>query len=68
MAKPATTKARYEVARAFDYVSAGRQYDVETRANSKHAHFRRTDDSAGCFVQMWQFKRAIADGSLVLAA
>ena len=59
------TKARYQATRDFDYVSAGRQYDVETRSNSKHADFRRADGSgSGCYVPMWQFKRAIADGSI----
>jgi hypothetical protein len=63
------TKARYEATCDFDYVSAGRQYDVETRSNSKHADFRRTDGSGiGTYVQMWQFKRAIADGSVVQVA
>lgn len=69
MAKVTSTKTRYKAVRAFDYVSAGRQYDVEVRSNSKSADFRRTDGSGiGCYVQMWQFKRAIADGSIVAVA
>lgn len=63
-----TTKARYTVVRAFDYLTAGRSYDVETRSNSKRADFRRTDGSGiGCYVPMWQFKRALANGSMVSA-
>ncbi len=68
MTKPTITKARYTVAAAFDYLTAGRTYEVETRSNSRTADFRRTDGSGiGCYVQMWQFKRALADGSLVSA-
>lgn len=67
--KHTSTKVRYEATRDFDYVTAGRQYDVETRSNSKHADFRRTDGSGvGCYVQMWQFKRAVADGSVVVVS
>ena len=62
------TKARYTVAAAFDYLTAGRTYDVELRSNSKTADFRRTDGSGiGCYVPMWQFKSALRDGSLVTA-
>jgi hypothetical protein len=68
MAKPTITKARYTVVRAFDYLTAERTYDVTLRSNSRDADFRRTDGSGiGCYVPMWQFKRSLADGSLVLA-
>jgi hypothetical protein len=64
MAKPSATKARYSVTRDFDYLTV-RQYDVTL--DRSHAHFRRTDDSSGTQIPMWQFKRALNDGSLVLA-
>ncbi|MDY7525518.1 hypothetical protein [Sphingomonas sp. 10B4] len=68
-AKPTITKARYEVVVAFDYLTAGRQYDVETRSNSRDADFRRADGSGiGCYVPTWALKRAIADGSVVQVA
>jgi hypothetical protein len=61
-----STTVRYRATRDFDYVSAGREYDVTVRSNSKSADFRRTDGSGiGTYVQMWQFKRAVADGSVV---
>lgn len=64
-----STTVRYEVVRAFDYLTAGRQYDVETRSTSKQADFRRTDGSGiGCYVAMWEFKRALTDGSIVVVA
>jgi hypothetical protein len=59
------TKSRYVAVRAFDYLTAGREYDVTIRSNSKSADFRRTDGSGiGCYVQMWQFRQALANGSL----
>lgn len=66
MPKVTSTTVRYKATRDFDYVSAGREYDVTVRSNSKSADFRRTDGSGvGTYVQMWQFKRAVADGSVV---
>jgi len=63
------TTVRYKAVRDFDYVSAGREYDVTVRSNSKSADFRRTDGSGvGTYVAMWQFKRAVADGSVVQVA
>ncbi len=68
MAKQTITKARYMTVTAFDYLTAGRPYDVETRSNSKHADFRRIDGSGiGCYVPMWQFKQALAKGWLIAA-
>lgn len=64
MASKAQT-ARYTATRDVDYVSAGVTYDVE--AGKKFAYFRRTDDSSGTQMPMWQFKRAVADGSVVAA-
>jgi len=59
------TRARYSVAREFDYLTAGREYDTTIRAGSKYVDFRRTDGSGiGTIVQMWQFKQALANGSL----
>lgn len=67
MAKPIITKVRYRVVEAFDYLTAGREYDVEIRAN-KRADFRRTDGSgSGCYVSMRQFRQALASGALVTA-
>jgi hypothetical protein len=57
-------KTRYQVTRDFDYLTV-REYDVEV--SKKYAYFRRTDDTSGCAVPVWQFKRALNDGSLVLA-
>ena len=69
MTKPTITKTRFAVTKAFDYLTAGREYDVEVRSNSNHADFRRTDGSGiGCYVQAWAFKRAFNDGSLVQVA
>lgn len=66
VAKLSTTKTRYTAVRDFDYLTAGRTYDVEVRSNSKYADFRRIDGSGmGTYVQMWMFKRAVADGSIV---
>jgi hypothetical protein len=64
--KPAITKSRYTVVREFDYLTAGRTYDFETRSKSRYVDVRRIDGSGiGTFLQMWQFKRALADGSLM---
>lgn len=64
--KAQATKARFVALRDFDYITAGRTYDVETRTGCKHADFRRADGSGiGTYIQMWQFKRALADGSIV---
>ena len=69
MTKPVITKTRYAVTKAFDYVSADRQYDFEVRSNSKYVDVRRTDGSGiGTILQMWAFKRALNDGSLVQVA
>jgi hypothetical protein len=68
MAKLIITKVRYRVVEPFDYLTAGREYDVETRSTSKQADFRRTDGSgSGCYVPMWQFRQALASGALVTA-
>ena len=64
MTKVTTPKARYAVTRDFDYLTV-RQYDVTF--DRSHAHFRRIDDTSGTQIPMWQFNRAVADGSLVSA-
>jgi len=64
-----TSKARYSVVTAFDYLTAGREYDVEFRSNSKSVDVRRTDGSGiGTYLPVWQFKQAIGNGSLVQVA
>ncbi len=63
MAKATVTTTRYAVRRAFDYVSADREYDFATRSNSRTVDVRRTDGSGvGTYVQMWQFRQAVAQG------
>lgn len=62
------TKARYRVVEAFDYLTAGREYDFEFAnegPRNRYVDVRRTDGSGiGTFLQMWQFKSALANGSL----
>mgnify|MGYP001568995914 CR=1 FL=1 len=62
------TTARYNVLADFDYLTAGRTYDVEIRSNSRDVDFRRTDGSGiGCYVRRFEFNRALAAGLLVEA-
>ena len=64
------TKARYQVVRTFDYLTAGREYDFEWCPEKRNCYVdvRRTDGSGiGTFLQHWQFKAALANGSLVPA-
>lgn len=63
--KPQVFKQRYKVLRAFNYLSDGREYDVETRSNSRDADFRRTDGSGiGCYVPTWELRQALNNGWL----
>lgn len=65
------TKVRFIVTSAFDYLTAGREYDFEWCAEKRggYVNVRRTDGSGiGTYLQHWQFKRALADGSLAPVA
>jgi len=64
-----STTVRYLTVREFDYLTEGREYDVTLREGSKYADVRRTDGSGiGTYLQMWQFKAALANGSLARVA
>lgn len=68
MPTPTKTTTRMKVVHAFDYLTPG-EYDatVCTRER-KHVDFRRTDGSGiGCYVPAWQFRQAVASGSVVAA-
>lgn len=57
------TTTRFAVVRAFDYVSADREYDFTTVSNSRTVDVRRTDGSGvGTYIPMWMFKQAQAKG------
>lgn len=62
------TKTRFQVVREFDYLTAGREYDFEYAnegPRNRYVDVRRTDGSGiGTFLQMWQFRQALANGSL----
>lgn len=67
--KTAKTKTRFQVVREFGYLTAGREYDFEySTEGSKRGGYvdvRRTDGSGiGTFLQMWQFRQALANGLL----
>lgn len=69
--KAQITKARYRVVRAFDYLTAEREYDFEwcPAKRNCYVNVRRTDGSGiGTFLQHWQFKAALANGSLAQVA
>lgn len=55
---------RMKVVKAFDYTTAGREYDVTPGRTSKASvDFRRADGSGyGCYVPAWQFRQAVNDG------
>lgn len=60
-------KARYLVVEAFDYLTAGREYDFEYCPAKRNCSVdvRRTDGSGiGTFLQHWQFRKALTDGQL----
>ena len=65
------TKARFQVIKAFDYLTAGREYDFEWCAEKRggYVDVRRTDGSGiGTYLQHWQFKQALANGLLALVS
>lgn len=67
-AKPTTVKM---VAKTdFDYVTAGRVFNVTTRDGDKTADFRRAegDTACGTYVPMWQVRRQVAAGNLQVVA
>ena len=65
--KAQRTKVRFQVTRAFDYLTAGREYDFEWCAEKRggYVDVRRTDGSGiGTYLQHWQFTQALANGLL----
>lgn len=63
MAQRTRTTTRFAVVRAFDYVSADREYDFTTTDGSRTVDVRRTDGSGvGTYVAAWQFKQAVSNG------
>lgn len=69
MTTPTKTTARMKVVTAFDCTTAGREYDVTVNPRApRSVDFRRTDGSGmGCYVPAWQFRQALASGSVVAA-
>lgn len=60
-------KVRYTVVEAFDYLTAGREYDFEFCPERRNCSVdvRRTDGSGiGTYISHWQLKQALANGSL----